>query len=325
MASYARAVALSGLVLTVMAFPVAGLAAPAGITVSPPFRDVSVGASGDAKFIITLFNTTKNDQTLSTRSVDFKSLDETGGVAFMGKQADDLTRKYGLSKWLSTDANTVTVPKGGSQGVAVTVNNRADLGPGGHYGAILFQIEASPGAAAQNPVSFKEVIASLVLLKKIGGEHYGLVVKALQGTAQIWKLPSHLALEFKNTGNVHLVPRGTIALIDPFGRVVSKGIINQESGYILPESTRVMSADLTSIDADWIPGFYHVDVAYRYDGIDKVQRFKRTVFLLNILGVLMLILVPILLIAGFLGYKKYRRRKQILPWPTPSHRPANRK
>jgi hypothetical protein len=75
-------------------------------------------------------------------------------------------------------------------------------------------------------------------------------------------------LRFQNNGNVHLVPRGVISVTDPFGRVVVKGIINQESALILPETLRVYPVRLDKLATSLVPGRYTLTTTYRYDGKD---------------------------------------------------------
>jgi hypothetical protein len=84
-------------------------------------------------------------------------------------------------------------------------------------------------------------------------------------------LPMGISLRFQNSGNVDIVPRGRAMLVDPFGRVVAKGIINEDSARILPESFRVYHLKLSPLSAYVLPGPYTVMTEYRFDGQDAFQ------------------------------------------------------
>ncbi|HUC20700.1 MAG TPA: hypothetical protein VMR98_04360, partial [Candidatus Polarisedimenticolaceae bacterium] len=145
-----------------------------GVVISPPFQQVTVGDAPSTDFGITLTNRTATDQSITATTVDFKSLDETGGVAFLGSEINELERKYGLAKWLKLDSAPTVIPAGGSKKVMVSLENRPDLARGGHYGAVIFKIEGVQAASSPGTVAVKQVLASLVFAKKLGGERYDL-------------------------------------------------------------------------------------------------------------------------------------------------------
>jgi len=84
-------------------------------------------------------NNTKSRCALRTSSLDFKSLNESGGWAFVTNGTDQLGHKYGLASWLTIPPDLIELQPNQTKPVKITVDNRSDLSPGGHYAAVLFK------------------------------------------------------------------------------------------------------------------------------------------------------------------------------------------
>jgi hypothetical protein len=204
--------------------------------------------------------------------VDFGSLDETGGVAFLGTPTSELEHKYGLASWMRPETDALFVPIGQTASVIVHIDNRASLGPGGHYGAVLFTAVTDTGqVAVKGRVGVKQVLASLVLATKEGGAEWIIGLRSQKSDASFWRLPGQVEDRFENAGNVHVTPRGVVSVVDPWGKVVARGAINAESGVILPESIRRYKTPLIGVATAWLPGRYKIVTEYRDDTQDKVK------------------------------------------------------
>lgn len=240
-----------------------------GITVSPAFQEVILDQEDKEKnFVVSVANDTDDIVTLRLSVFDFGSLDESGGVAFLGASGD-LEKKYSLASWMRPEKDVLTLAPGEIGKVRVTIENRDTLGPGGHYGALTFKTEndTTPDGTGSS-IAVNQLFSTLIFVKKIGGEIYDLELKGQEYASNIVKQGDVLRLRFHNSGNVHLVPRGVAIVTDPFGRSVAKGIINEESALILPETFRVYPVRLNALAASLIPGRYTMEIAYRYDGKD---------------------------------------------------------
>jgi hypothetical protein len=282
----------------------------AGVTISPPFREVVLQPDRPtAQFNLTVRNDTAVTQAFRLTVQDFGSLDESGGVAFLGTKASDLEYKYGLAGWLIPGTDSISLEPGQTRKVNLTIENRSSLTPGGHYAAVLLTSQSSPENGQKPRVVIKQVLSSLVLVKKVGGEVYGLALDRIEVASNLLKPPDKLKLRFQNSGNVHVVPRGTVELKDPRGHIVNKGLINPESTWILPESFRLYSSSLRQTNAAWLPGRYTLEVKYRYDGKADFETSSRTFFHLGRLGVIGLIAIAVALTSAALIAFSLRRRK----------------
>ena len=240
----------------------------AGVTVSPAFQNIVVTQAMSGKdFIVTLTNQSTIGLNFDLSTSDFGTLDETGGVVFLGTPAAELEHRYGLVSWLTLDRNTVFIPQAGSKQIQVHVDNRPSLAPGGHYAALLATATGDGGASLRDPkVNLHQVIASLILVRKDGGAQPGLDLVGFSPQSKNWfHLPNYVDLRFHDAGNVHVIPHGTLILSDPSGKVVSRGIINEDSVTVFPESFRKMTSKLLLVRRPWLPGLYSLTATYRYD------------------------------------------------------------
>ena len=255
--------------VTLSSAPLAALAVAApnsnsGLTISPSSKDITLGSGLlQANVTIRLTNNSGKDLSGQLRLVDFKTLNESGGLSF-GQVGIPLS-KYGLANWMSLpNGNKVDVPNGKSISVLLNIDNRADLAPGGHYGAVVVSTGTPIATNGNHQISFNQELVSLIFVKKLGGEQYGLQLQSvIPGDHQ--NIPNSVQLRFKNTGNVQLTPRGYVTIIDPKKKLVAKGIINADSALVLPEARRSFTSLLQPIATSSATGNYTLNVFYRYD------------------------------------------------------------
>lgn len=236
-------------------------------SVNPLYTDIRLDTESEQSFFLEVGNTTNNPIVFRLSFVDFGSLDESGGIAFLG-EGSDLQKRYGLASWLSAEKDVVTVFPQGREKIRFTVANRESLSPGGHYGAVLFRAEkeGDDGNTTSSDVSISPNFTALVFVRKTGGEIRELQYRDLVFRTDFLGIPDKVSERFQNSGNVHVTPRGVVEVRDPFGRIVRRGILNEESGIILPESYRLYPIALKSLEKAIFPGFYTVSATYRYDG-----------------------------------------------------------
>lgn len=278
-----------------------------GITLSPAIVNIELAPyQQKATFKIHIENNQTTAVSLTTASLDFKSLNETGGVAFIGANANQLQHKYGLANWLSFPAQALNLKPGQSQSVDVEVDNRTDLSPGGHYAAVLFNNAANSGAK-NNKVSLNQVVATLVFLKKTGGESYALQLQDPKLSASYFNLPTNIGLRIKNIGNTQTVTRGTVYIYGPNGKIYEKGVINTDSGLVLPESTRYFRTPLTKTGHSWLPGKYRAVITYRAEDLQQAQTQEYSFYYFNVFTVAFtLVILAALLVVGRWLITNYR-------------------
>jgi hypothetical protein len=259
---------------------------PTGITVSPAFAQISIQATEtEHPFQFRMTNDQNFPVTLSLSSADFNALNDTGGLFFVGSNPTALQKKYGLAKWMSIPSSTVTVPAKQTANVEVSILNQDTLTSGGHYGAVMISIAENTAApTAQNKISVQPVASLLLFVNKVGGDIYKLNLNNISITRSFFGLPSNATLRFYNGGNTHLLPRGTINITNSGGKLVGRGVINENSNIILPETYRRFSTPLIKISGIGIMGKYKMDVNYRFDGYDQFRTYQTSFFVIAPLG-----------------------------------------
>lgn len=273
-----------------------------GLTVSPPLREVTLGPGLlETATEISLQNTTQETITAHLQLVDLKSLGEYGGSSL---DKAGLSDQYDLANWMSLPGgDTVVIAKGETVKIKVNITNRSDLAPGGHYGAVV--ITSSGGSSVSSNVNISQQLVSLLFVKKLGGEVFGLDMEPLSYKGS--SVPDQITTRFKATGNVHVTPRGYIEVTDPGGKVVAKGILNQDSSIILPGGTRQFVTLMQPVAGASKSGRYKITVYYRYDGKNDFQS-QSTYFTRGIpMTHLIIALLAVIVLIGALAY--WIRRK----------------
>ncbi|MEI7891194.1 MAG: hypothetical protein WCI36_04490 [bacterium] len=280
---------------------------PKGFSMSPFFQEVNLAKDqNSSSFALEISNNTPESAVLKLSVVDFGALDETGGVAFLGS-AEDLKNKYSLASWVSLEKDAVVLEAGEKQSVKVTIENKDSLSPGGHYAAVMAKMEKdNNGTGSESSiVAVDPSFASLVFVRKISGEIFGLNLKSIEKSDSTFSLAKTSHLRFQNTGNVHVTPRGIVKVVDPIGREVSRGIINEESSLVLPETFRVLPVTLKDVAIAFVPGKYTTNVEYRFDGKDDFEVIQQSSYFFPI-KIILIIIVAMLLV--MLGWKKFAKR-----------------
>ena len=283
-----------------------------GFIISPAFQNIVLRAGqAQSQYTLQLTNTTPNDQNFRLSAVDFGSLDESGGVAFLGSATNELEHRYGLAAWMSLGASSVFVASGKSEQVSVSIANRASLAPGGHYGAILATAVTDTGKdkVGDPRVNLRQVLSSLVLLTKDGGISANLKLTDQIVKQSYLRFPGLIVQRFQNSGNIHLVPRGTVVIKDPAGRIVARGALNDGSATILPESFRRFNTPVIKLTSAWLPGKYQVVTNYRYDGTETTKSLTTSFWYIG-LGVVWLAVVGALSCIGLLAWLFWRKRQR---------------
>jgi hypothetical protein len=295
---------------------------PSGITLSPAITQASVQSSeAEHKLEFSVTNNKNTKQTINISTADFNTLDESGGLVFVGTNPTKLQKKYGLATWLTLPVSTITLEPKQSATIAANIVNQSSFAPGGHYGALLLGLDDnSNNSSGQNKVALHPIASSLLFINKVGGDTHRLKLTDVYSSHNIFKLPNTVTLRFNNNGNTHLIPRGTVEITDPNGKIVSKGIINENSGIILPETYRRYSVPLNKISGSIIPGEYKTTVNFRFDGYDTFRSYQTSQFLLTA-ALLLLVLAVVIIIAlifAVIFYKDQIARLQLFGNKKPS-------
>jgi hypothetical protein len=152
---------------------------------------------------------------------------------------------YSLKDLIVPEITEFSLEFGERISIPVTITIPTNVEPRGYYGALIIsndpdKLEGSNATEVEGRTRIISRIGSLFLLK-INGQ--GLS----NGNIEDFKLigpektfysekPAGFEIAFKNTGNVHLVPYGTITIKNMFGKVIQT--LPVDAYFVLPDSTR---------------------------------------------------------------------------------------
>jgi len=281
-----------------------------GLTVSPAFQMVTIApgaAEQPASFKIT--NNRPVAQEVSLSVADFNTLNESGGLFFVGTNPTALQKKYGLAKWVSLPASKLVIQPNQTVSLNASILNLPTLQPGGHYGALMISLGSPNTQAGQ--VGIQPIASSLLFVTKAQGATHKLALSDVYMKHSLFKLPAAVTLRFNNDGNTHVVPRGSVYVTAPSGKVVSRGIINENSEIILPETLRKYNVALKPLERSKAIGKYTLHVDFRFDGIAQFRTYQQSILIISAVGLLsVLTFVAVVVIIALLAFRK-RMRKRI--------------
>lgn len=281
---------------------------PAGVTISPAFQQASVAAGEQQHPVV--FKITNNESSAKTFDLsvqDFNTLGETGGLFFAGANPTELQKKYGLAKWLSLPQTSITIQPKQTATVQAMILNLPDLAPGGHYGALMLRQQSAGQSAGANKVAVHPIASSLLFVTKIGGDTHKLSLASVSFSRTLFSLPGSVQLRFHNDGNTHLVPRGTVYIKTAGGKLVSKGIINEDSAIILPETYRQYVVNLQNAGGLSVSGKYQLHADFRFDGIDIYRTYRQDFIVIRFWTILVIAAIILAAAGFFIFIKKFKK------------------
>jgi hypothetical protein len=270
-----------------------------GLTVTPAVQEILVNSKKETKEAkIKIENSTDWEVNLSLKANNYDYLNLEKSFNFdSGERAD----------WIELKEEQVTLEKNSSKELEFKIINDDSLSPGAHYGVILMRVDSKNEIQDKN-VSINQLISSLVFIKKEESEVYELRLEDLNYHKSICKLPKEVILNFRNQGNVHLVPRGRINLIDYRGKILAKGIINKKSAILFPRTIKEEKIELNFIDKTRFifPGKYSLELRYHHEDSDEEKVFNTSFYYVSWLYLVVFVLVFIIILILI----KKRKRKE---------------
>ncbi|MEX0594651.1 MAG: hypothetical protein WD157_00945 [Patescibacteria group bacterium] len=277
-------------------------ASQVGITVSPITDEFRLKPGEVISRTIRVINPNDRVITLYPVALDFNTDNENGQPVFF--QADDESRSYTLSSWMSFDREFIRVAEAEEELVKITIAAPADAEPGGHYGAVLFSTEKPKLPETDDAeVSVVGLVGTLYLATVPGKISEKLELEQFSLPLISFAPPVNTAVIFKNNGNIHLKPRGEIIIKNWSGNQASVIAVNEGNGNVLPESRRRFEGSwvyksLTSF------GLYSFNLHATYgSGPAEIIATKK------VLVIPIWLLILIVAIIGYLLHRLWHRRQ----------------
>lgn len=266
------------------------------VTLTPP-RFELIGNPGDTiSEKIKVQNNSDVDVVYQVSVEDFKASGDEGSVDFVDPTTSNNT--FSLARWMTFEPSKFSVPAGQESVVNFTIHIPKDGEPGGHYGSVLV---TRPGVSTPGGAAVDSTVASLILLRVSGSttEKMSLESFGAENGYQQYG-PVNFNMRFKNEGNVHVAPTGTIVISNIFGKKVKEIPLTPTN--ILPDAERVIKANWDSVH---LVGRYTASLVVSY-GSGNQSIAASTTFIVFPIWLLIVIIAVIGLI-----YLLFANRKNI--------------
>jgi hypothetical protein len=208
------------------------------ITLTPPLFQVTQAPGGAWSSVLRVVNTNKFDLVVTATVQDFRPDGESGNALLGSTGSPEDTHL--MSGWFTIPEGEIVVPRGSTGEIPFTLSVPINADPGGHYAAVV--VATRPGeVGGGSGAGISTAVTSLFFLR-VPGEviEEGAIRDFYAEDRFLQNAEARFALRFENTGNVHLVPEGSIIITNMWGKERGKIDINKVNtfGNVLPDSTR---------------------------------------------------------------------------------------
>jgi hypothetical protein len=226
------------------------------INLVPPILDYASQPGQTLTGRVKIVNDTAAAETYTVSTANFRAGGETGEPLF-----DFTSAPTDLATWIKTSVTKLELApqQMAMVNLSITIPNNAE--PGGHYAGVFF----STAPTTQGNVNIQQKTGALVILRVEGAVKEAAQVEKLDtvsGHHLLNRLPIEFRLRVRNTGNVHVTPRGTLTVRNVWGREVAKMDINPKDGAVLPNSVRrfdvawIKNSVATPTGGNWLTNFF---------------------------------------------------------------------
>lgn len=311
------------------AVPAAAQSSSSALSIAPK-KNYVVEPGKSVKDTLKINNLDQNaDLTLTLRVIDFTFTDNTGSPKlFLAQDAPQTT--WSLKPFL-TIPKTVTIPKGGSKVLDMSIAVPAGHGAGSYYSAIIYSTGAPGGgnvglAASGVTLVFTEIPGKVnedLKLQKLGAYKDAMPDRPAHYVSFATEEPKNIAYTLKNNGNVTEAPAGNITVSGWFGRSYSIDNVNPNESLALIGQSRTFvsclklkaqdvslsgstSRSTTCDTAGLWPGYYSVklDLFYGRNG-NITQEIVGSSSFWYIPWWFMIVLAVLLVVVAFLVWRAY--------------------
>lgn len=204
---------------------------------TPAITEVDLSAGEKTIATVEIENDSLEEIQLETEVVNFSAETLTGEPTF-----DFDALPTGIAAWVDVDNGPITLAAGEALEVTVTFDTPASTIAGGYYVAVFFN-QALP-AEEDGQVSIENKLGALFMATV--GE-----TSTVAGDISVFTADKEsysdgeavFTVNYKNTGDIHVKPTGTISITDTFGNEVKSIEVNSGKGAVLPGLVRAYTVD----------------------------------------------------------------------------------
>jgi len=211
------------------------------ITIVPSFFDVNLNPGETWKSFVRVVNPNQFNVSASVSVVGMDPGKEGADIFTPIDKKNTELLSSTLSEWVDVVEVASPILRGRSTDIPFSIKVPQDAPPGGHYAALLISVVPSENISS-GQIAVRNSITSLMFVRVAGHVYEEAVVSEFSSSKKMYtNTDVEFALSLRNTGNVHIAPKGFIAIYDILGREkktipVVEG--NDTDTYIFPRTDK---------------------------------------------------------------------------------------
>lgn len=269
------------------------------LSVSPQSLDTAINPGQSTTHIFRVTNGSESTLSVQPTPKNFVPSGNEGAI-----RLEEGDTPYSLADWLNVEPSGVTDIKNGQTfdfKVTIAVPENAD--PGGHFGSVVFR--TIPSNQPRSAAAISQEIAPVILVRVPGDANEDASISKFGAQASMIYQSKPITFEalFKNHGNVHIKPAGTISIFNIFGKQVASFPLSGNN--VIPGAERKMNAIWE--DPGFRIGMYTARLTAVYGSENRILTADTSFTILHLKQVL-----PIFIILFIISLVLYKIRRRVL-------------
>jgi hypothetical protein len=221
------------------AFSNASAQSALSLSISPTLFDMSANPTQEWTSMIRIINPNPYEITVFANPVNFAPQGEGGQGMFL-PIINEETNGQTIAEWIDITREAIVIKAEQATELPFVIKVPEGAPPGGHFAALLIGTKP-PDDDGIIQVKTSQIVTSLVFLKVTGDIIESGSIRSFRTTERLLDKPeATFELRFENKGNVHILPRGEIKILNMWGQVRGILPVNRVAmfGNVLPDSVR---------------------------------------------------------------------------------------
>lgn len=285
-----------------------GARTDSGFGITPARAELVLEAGQTVHKSILIHNQSGEDRLIRLNAADFTAGPQGDAVLEQGA-GDGL---YSGKDWFSFELDNFELKQGEQIELDVIIEVPADAGAGGYFSTVLVSGVPINVEDASN-VKLLGRVGSLFYMRVSGDVNESGHIEEFTTDRKVYQQgPIVFNSNFRNDGNVHLSPAGTLTVKNIFGTDIKT--IEWPQLYVLPNISRPRTV---SWDRDVLFGWYKAELDVKY-GLNDKQSDKATIsFIVFPLGtagivltIIIILVILVLIIKRLIPSKKKKKQSE---------------
>jgi hypothetical protein len=282
------------------------------LEIAPPVLNLTVDPGETVTANIKLRSVASGQLYVTSQINDFVAAGEDGTPKILlNEEEREEPNPYSIKDWIDPLQEMLLEPRE-LQDLQVTIRVPGNASPGGYFGVVRFT--AVPPELRGTGVSLSASLGTLMLVRVSGDAKESIEVEEFYASRDgkrgslFESTPVEFVQRLKNTGNIHLQPRGQVVIKDMFGKNVAGVNINQPPRNVLPASIRKFeqALDESQLGTKKLFGRYKAELTVTYgDNNDKTVTSELVFW---VIPWRLILAVVVALVVGLIAQRHQLRR-----------------